>query len=248
VLKKSLLVIFLVLFIDQAVKIWVKTHMAQGDEIVLFSNWASQVQKLHDGVLNPNVNSSFARLHFTENNGMAFGMEFEGNYGKLFLSVFRIIAVCAIGWYLFTYSKKKKITLGLAISLSFIFAGAIGNIIDSAFYGMIFNDSYFQVAQFMPDGGGYGSFLHGKVVDMLYFPIIQGHFPQWFPFWKGEDFEFFRPVFNISDASITTGVLMLVVFQKRYFRKPDANKMVEAPLNNENIDGTDVPPQEQQEK
>jgi len=207
VLKKSFLVIFLVLFVDQVLKFWIKTNMYLGQEYHVFGNWFI--------------------IHFTENNGMAFGMEFAGNYGKLFLSIFRIIAVAVIGWYLFSKAKKKEITTGLAISLSFIFAGAIGNILDSAFYGMIFNDSYFQVAQLLPEGGGYGSFLHGKVVDMLYFPIIQSHYPGWFPFWQGEEFIFFRPVFNISDASITTGVILLILFQKKYFRKLTENKKTE---------------------
>jgi signal peptidase II len=206
VLKKSLLVVFLVLLIDQALKIWVKTHMFLGEEIQLIGD---------RGV-----------IHFTENYGMAFGMEFAGNYGKLFLSIFRIIAVGFIGWYIYKLTDKPGIKTGLIVSLSLIFAGAVGNIIDSAFYGMIFNDSFFQIATLFPDGGGYGSFLHGKVVDMLYFPIIQTHYPQWFPFWGGEEFIFFRPVFNISDASITTGVLMLVVFQKRYFKKQADNKDV----------------------
>jgi len=199
VLKKSILVIFLVLFIDQAVKIWIKTTMFLGEEYNVLGSWFI--------------------IHFTENYGMAFGMEFAGNYGKLALSIFRIVAVGFIGWYIYKLTCKPNIKTGLIVSLSLIFAGAVGNIIDSAFYGMIFNDSYFQVAELFPEGGGYGSFLHGKVVDMLYFPIIQGHYPQWFPFWGGQVFEFFQPVFNISDASITTGVLMLLVFSKRYFPK-----------------------------
>ncbi len=186
-------------------------------------------------------------IHFTENNGMAFGMEFAGNYGKLFLSIFRIIAVGAIGWYIYRLTRKPYVSIGLIVSLSLIFAGAIGNIIDSAFYGMLFNDSIFQVAEFIPDGGGYGSFLHGKVVDMFYFPILQGHFPQWFPFWKGEEFIFFRPVFNVSDASITTGVLMLVVFQKRYFRKSAESKIVAEINNKENPVNTDEVSQKQEE-
>lgn len=216
-LKKSLLVIFLVLLIDQVIKIWIKTHMILGEEYHVFGNWFI--------------------IHFTENNGMAFGMEFSGNYGKLFLSVFRIIAVGAIGWYLFSSAKRKKITSGLAISLAFIFAGAIGNIIDSAFYGIIFNDSFPNIAEIFPSDGGYGSFLHGKVVDMFYFPIIEGHYPQWFPFWGGEEFIFFRPVFNFSDASITTGVLLLVVFQKKFFKKPLENNIeAENPLNKPDLD------------
>lgn len=185
-------------------------------------------------------------IHFTENKGMAFGMELAGNYGKLFLSIFRIIAVGAIGWYIYKLTTKPNIKTGLIICLSLIFAGAFGNIIDSAFYGMIFNDSLFHVAEFMPDGGGYGNFLHGEVVDMFYFPIIQGHYPEWFPFWKREEFIFFRPVFNISDASITIGVLMLVIFQKRYFRKPAESKIAEDTNNKENPVNTDEVPQKQE--
>jgi signal peptidase II len=202
VLKKSLLIIFLVLLIDQVIKIWIKTHMCLGQQYNMFGNW---------GI-----------IHFTENNGMAFGMEFAGNYSKLFLSVFRILAVAAIGWYLFSLTKKKESSFGLILSVSLIFAGAIGNIIDSAFYGLLFSDSTFQVAEFMPGGGGYGSFLHGKVVDMFYFPIINGHFPQWVPFWGNEEFIFFRPVFNLSDASITIGVITLILFQKKFFKRAEA--------------------------
>lgn len=160
-------------------------------------------------------------IHFTENPGMAFGMEFDGQYGKLFLSIFRIVAVTGIGWYLYTLSKNKNIHKGYIYSWALIFAGAIGNIIDSAFYGMIFNDSNYQVAQFLPPEGGYSSFLHGKVVDMFYFPIIEGHFPQWFPFWGGEQFIFFRPVFNFADGSITVGVLIILFFQKKFFKEKE---------------------------
>lgn len=216
-LKKSLLVIFLVLFIDQAFKIWVKTHMYLGEEIYVLGSWF--------------------RIHFVENPGMAFGMEFSGGYGKLFLSLFRIVAVCVIGWYLFSRSKREKMTLGLMISLSFIFAGAVGNIIDSAFYGLIFSsspyDSFSPLAQIFPAGGGYDSLLYGKVVDMLYFPLFTIHFPSWFPVWGNKSFDFFEPVFNISDASITTGVLLLIVFQKRYFRKPEEKKNTEELIGNE---------------
>lgn len=155
-------------------------------------------------------------LHFTENNGMAFGIEFEGEYGKLFLSIFRIIAVTGIGWYLYNLTRKSAGS-GLVISISLIFAGALGNIIDSMFYGMIFSDSDFRVAEFMPADGGYSSFLHGRVVDMFYFPVLTGYFPQWFPFWAGEEFVFFRPVFNFADTSITAGVFMIILFQKRFY-------------------------------
>ncbi len=160
-------------------------------------------------------------IHFTENYGMAFGIQFAGGFGKIFLSIFRILAVGAIGYYLFTLIWKKANT-GLVISISLIFAGAFGNIIDSAFYGLIFSESgyYFnQIATLFPEGGGYSSFLHGKVVDMFYFPIIKGHFPDWFPFWANENFVFFRPVFNIADSSITVGVFSLILFQKKLFKK-----------------------------
>jgi signal peptidase II len=157
-------------------------------------------------------------IHFTENEGMAFGMKLGGSFGKLFLSIFRIIAVIGIGWYLNSLIKKKA-SASLIICLSFIFAGALGNILDSAFYGLIFNESYFHLAQVFPKEGGYASFLHGKVVDMLYFPILEGHFPSWVPLWGGEDFVFFRPVFNIADSSITMGVFSLILFQKQLFKK-----------------------------
>ena len=156
-------------------------------------------------------------LHFTENNGMAFGMEFGGNYGKLFLSAFRLVFVCGLFWYLLKMVKEKADQLYI-VCLSLIIAGAIGNLIDSTFYGVIFSSSDFQIAQLFPAGGGYAEVLHGKVVDMLYFPLVHGNFPHWLPFWGGEDFEFFRPVFNIADSSISIGVMMWIVFQKRFLK------------------------------
>lgn len=156
-------------------------------------------------------------IHFTENYGMAFGMQFGGEWGKIALTVLRIIACCGIGWYIY-YLSKKQAHSGLIISVAFILAGAMGNIIDSLFYGVIFGDSMFQVASFMPAEGGYAAFWHGRVVDMFYFPIIEGHFPQWFPIWKGEEFLFFRPVFNVADTSITIGVGLILLFQKKFFK------------------------------
>jgi signal peptidase II len=198
---KSLVIIILILVADQVFKIWIKTSLSLGDEIVIFKNWFI--------------------LHFVENNGMAFGFEFAGEYGKMFLSIFRILAVIAIGWYLFKLARQKEVPFGFIVSISMIFAGAIGNIIDSLFYGLIFNHSYGQVASLFPEGGGYAGFLHGKVVDMLYFPLIEGTYPNWIPFLGGNDFIFFRPVFNLADSSITIGIFSIIIFYRKYFNKDE---------------------------
>ena len=196
--KKAVLFIILILFLDQLLKIWIKTHMVLGQEI--------------------NLLGKYGMLHFIENNGMAFGMEWGGKPGKLILSLFRIVAIIAIGWYL-TELVKKKSSLGLIMAISAIMAGAIGNIIDSAFYGIIFNESTFTTpAVLFPEGGGYSSFLHGKVVDMFYFPVINTHWPDWSPVRPGQSLIFFRPVFNLSDSAITCGVFSIILFQKRMFR------------------------------
>ena len=194
---KSLILIFLVLLADQISKIWVKTNMVLGQE---FPVWGNRII-----------------IHFTENNGMAFGYELGGEYGKIILSLFRILAVGGIIWYLF-HLREQKAPGGLLLSISLILAGAIGNIIDSVFYGVIFSNSFFEPAVAFPPEGGYSSFLHGRVVDMLYFPVIQGQYPDWIPFKGGERFIFFRPVFNIADSAITTGVLITLIFYRKYFR------------------------------
>jgi signal peptidase II len=200
-LKKSFLIVFIVLLIDQTLKFWIKTTMALGQEIHVAGNWFI--------------------IHFTENNGMAFGMQFAGDYGKISLSIFRIIAVLVIIYILYRVTRNKT-SNGFLIALSLILAGAIGNILDSAYYGLIFSESTFlDVARFLPPGGGYSNFLHGKVVDMLYFPILQGTYPSWFPFWKGEEFIFFRPVFNIADSAITVGVVLLLFFQNPHSRREE---------------------------
>lgn len=192
---KALLLIFSILIIDQIVKIIIKTNMVIGDEIPVFGNWF--------------------RIHFLENNGMAFGMEWGGKTGKVALSVFRMIAIAGISWYLHGIIKKNAHT-GLILSVSAIIAGAAGNLIDSAFYGMIFSESWHSPAVLFPEGGGYSSFLLGRVVDMLYFPVIDTTWPDWSPFRPGQSFIFFRPVFNLADASITTGVLAILLFQKKF--------------------------------
>lgn len=195
--NKSILLILIILILDQILKIWVKTHMEIGDEIHLFGK--------------------YGMLHFIENNGMAFGMEMGGNKGKVILSLFRLIAISGIGWFLVSLLKKKA-NSGLILAVSAILAGAIGNLIDSAFYGMIFSESFSQPAILFPPGGGYSSFLHGRVVDMFYFPVINTHWPVWSPIRPGESFIFFRPVFNVSDSAITCGVFAILIFQKRMFK------------------------------
>ena len=158
-------------------------------------------------------------IHFIENPGMAFGLEFGGDWGKLALSLFRIVAIVLIAVFLYRLIRKNAAS-GLIISISLILAGAVGNIIDSAFYGILFSESsYFETASMFPAGGGYSSFLHGKVVDMLYFPLIEGRFPQWLPIWGGEHFLFFRPIFNIADSAISIGVFIILLNQKRFFKE-----------------------------
>ncbi len=193
-----LLVIIFILIIDQAIKIYIKSNWVLGQEY-RFADWFV--------------------IHFTENNGMAYGIELGGSWGKLVLSLFRVVAISAIGVYLYKIVKSDDKPLGYTISVALVFAGAMGNILDSAFFGLLFSESYYQVAQFMPDAGGYAGFLHGKVVDMLYFPLIEGHFPEWFPFWANDHFIFFRPVFNIADSSISVGISLVVLFYRSIILK-----------------------------
>ncbi len=187
---------------DQALKIWVKLSMTLGEEIPMLGSWFN--------------------LYFTENNGMAFGLQFGGEFGKLFLSIFRILAIIAIAVYLFILIRRNSRT-GLVVSISLIFAGAVGNILDSTFYGVLFTQStYHTLAVYTAEGQGYASWLHGRVVDMFYFPIIDftaATGPSWIPSWiYGSDghFIFFRPIFNIADSSITVGVGWLLLFERKH--------------------------------
>ncbi|MEJ7778272.1 MAG: lipoprotein signal peptidase [Daejeonella sp.] len=196
---KPFLAVVLILLADQVLKFWIKLSMSLGQEYKIISK--------------------YVLIHFTENNGMAFGMEFGGEAGKLALTLFRIAAVCGIG-YGVVYLIKKKYHRGLIMNLALIFAGAMGNIIDSTFYGLLFSEStYYEAAKFLPAEGGYAGLFHGKVVDMFYLPILQGVYPNWFPVWAGEEFIFFRPVFNIADSAISIGVIMILLYQKRYFKE-----------------------------
>ncbi len=163
---------------------------------------------------------SWFKILFVENEGMAWGAKIPGKYGKLFLTLFRLIAIAGIGYWLWS-SVKKAMPKVLIVAIALIFAGAMGNIIDSVFYGVIFNDSYRQVATLFPETGGYGTLFHGKVVDMLSFPLWKGYLPDWLPFWGGKYFTFFDPVFNIADTAISTGVGLLLVFNKKAFPKKE---------------------------
>ena len=219
--KIPLITILSVLFVDQFIKIYIKLNFPLG-EVTKFADWCI--------------------IHFTENPGMAFGFEFGGEIGKLTLSIFRILA-CVAGIFYIRYLIKTNENAGFIFSVSLILAGAMGNILDSAFYGLIFDKGttfnpeyneylpYDGIAQF--SGKGYAKSMYGCVVDMFYFPIVDGHFPSWIPIWGGEDFQFFRPIFNFADAAISGGVIIIIIFQKKFSSKPAIHNEEEVVISEE---------------
>ncbi|MBK8515650.1 MAG: lipoprotein signal peptidase [Saprospiraceae bacterium] len=213
--KAAIFTVFIILVLDQALKIYIKTNINYGDGLDI-------------------LGLSWAKIHFVENEGMAFGLSFGGIAGKYVLSIFRIVMVAFLIYILKNLLKNKE-TYGLIVSFSLIIAGAVGNILDSMFYGLIFSESFFHggLATMFPPEGGYGSFLTGKVVDMLYFPMIDTILPEWLPIWGGERFEFFRPVFNIADSAITVGVASILIFHRRFFNTEKVQKENEDTIKTE---------------
>lgn len=211
-LKKAYILVFLVLVIDQVSKIYIKTHFFLNEEIKV---------------------TEWFRIHFIENEGMAWGAVIPGEYGKLFLTLFRIVAVFGIGWWLWD-SVRKKSSNYLTVAIALILAGAVGNIIDSVFYGVIFDNSYGQVATMFSENP-YGTWFHGEVVDMLYFPFWEGNLPAWLPIWGGKAFSFFNAIFNVADVAISTGVGILIVFNKKAFATKEGETSIEEKEEKEEI-------------
>lgn len=220
-LKHAILIIAIIIIADQALKIWIKTNYDYGRVMYV-------------------AGQHWWQLHFIENKGMAWGWEFGGEWGKMILTLFRLAAVIFGTWYLGRIVKQKY-SRGFIICASLIYAGALGNLIDSMFYGLIFSKSdNGLIAHWVPVGQGYAGFLHGHVVDMLYFPMVNSKFPDWFPFVGGDEFQFFSPIFNVADASISFGVITLFIFQKRFFRKQYEEPVPAAETNAEISDKVQV--------
>ena len=216
---KAILIVLAVLLLDQGLKIWVKTHMMLEDQIAI-THWF--------------------KIHFVENSGMAFSMELPSRWGKIMLRLFRLIAVVA-GMFYIKGLFDKKAHWGFITASCIILAGAIGNLIDGAFYGLLFSDSFGRVSEFLPKGGGYAAFMQGDVVDMLRFPLYHGILPNWIPVWGGQYFEFFNAIFNISDAAIFIGVMLIIIFQKQFFKKPpvETTEEIITPSQTEENPGSD---------
>lgn len=213
--RNIIFIVVVILFVDQLLKFWIKTNLAIAEQFPVISDWFF--------------------IHFIENEGMAYGLKFGGEFGKIALTLFRLIAV-VLGFIYMKKLVKEGYHKGLLICGALILAGAAGNLIDSMFYGIIFSESTrFDVAQFLPAGGGYGTFLHGNVVDMLYFPLFDGILPEWVPFYGGEHFIFFRPVFNIADAAISVGVIIILLFQKRFLLKKADGEHTPAPIEGQHV-------------
>ncbi len=219
--KHLVFIILAIIFADQALKFYIKLNYYAGEEHNVFGDWF--------------------KLHFVENEGMAWGWKFGGSVGKIILTLFRLVAVIW-GTFLLKDFIAKKYHKGFIICAGFIYAGALGNLLDSMFYGLIFENSVpielggGNVAKIFPKGGGYTTFLHGKVVDMLHFPLIETTYPSWFPFWAGQKFTFFDPVFNLADASISVGVITILIFQNTFFKKEEV-KAEETATSNEDVIG-----------
>lgn len=202
-LRKAYLLIFIILLVDQLSKIYIKTNFILGEDVEVFK---------------------WFKIYFIENEGMAWGTEIPGEHGKLILTIFRLFAVTGIGYWLWDSVERRHSSDYLIVAISLIFAGALGNIIDSVFYGVVFDESYNNLAT-LNAANPYGTWFHGRVVDMLYFPFFETNLPSWVPFWGGSQFKFFNAIFNIADMAISTGVGILIVFNKRVFHhKPFSNK------------------------
>ncbi|MAX69815.1 MAG: lipoprotein signal peptidase [Flavobacteriaceae bacterium] len=217
-LKKASLIILLILLIDQISKIYIKTHFVIGEDVTVFS---------------------WFKIAFVENDGMAWGTKLSDLFpfitdrtAKLVLTLFRIVAVTGIGFWLVDVVKKKR-SKTLIFAIAIIFAGALGNILDSVFYGIFFSDSHMQVATFLPEEGGYAGVFYGDVVDMLHFPIWSGQLPEWLPLVGGKAFSFFDPVFNVADVAISTGIGILIMFNRKAFKEEEfKNEVLDSELHN----------------